>query len=269
SMSSDRYDPNAPEADVSRGSQYISKKDIKVLLIGLGVLAAMLAPFYFVGVRNSEKVRCSGHIGAVYQAMGLYATEHDDRMPPVYRTESDGITPGLGATGLPWTFASDTVTYMSARATYTCPSASEAENVTTEHPEGGSKRIVSSYGMYKPYGSAFRSFIPDPGTTILLAETSNAGSEDSFDPLPFATDGFVIGWDNSNEMPDKQTTAVTRLAFRNVAGGKFDEKGTSRHDRGIHAVTANGQLVMLKPTDSRVTIQKSTGLPVGFWNFPP
>jgi hypothetical protein len=202
--------------------------------------------------------------------MGLYATDHDDRLPPVYRTEGDNMTPGLGeTTGRPWTYVSDIVLQMSDRANFVCPSAKPDEIVQNEHPQSGTKLIPSTYGMYQPYGTALRSSIPDPGQTIILAETSNHGAQGSFDPMPFKYDGFVIGWNDANDHPTSSTNAVTRLAFRGVTDGKFSEETQSRHDSGIHAVTANGQLLTLKPTDSRVTIQKSTGLPIGFWNFPP
>jgi hypothetical protein len=64
-VSDERYEPNAPEGDVSRGGQYISKKDVKVIFLSLAVLALILWPIYSLGVRNSEKARCSSNMGAI------------------------------------------------------------------------------------------------------------------------------------------------------------------------------------------------------------
>lgn len=286
SSQQDAYDPSAPEGDSSGKNQYFSKRDIKMLGIILVVLGIILWPIYQYGKGQSEKSRCTQNVKAIYQALQQYSINHDDRLPPIYRTDVIGGTaPGLGEDGKVYTFASDVAGYMSRRASFTCPSADLSEAVPTESPEADLK-INSTYGMYAPYGGYLSSVIPNPSETLILAETSNHGARGSYNPKPFIDvtgkevpwDGFVIGWDNSNGkfgrdgsslVPDRGAKAVTRLAFRDSADGHFANSKPSRHDSGIHAISADGQLVLIKPKSANVNIQRSTGLPIGSWEAPP
>jgi hypothetical protein len=275
SYQGDAYDPSAPEGDLSGRSQYISKKDFRIIAIGVAALGVMLWPLYQYGKRQSEAVRCKANMGAIFKAIELYAVEKDDRLPPITRTQADGVTPLLGPGGLPYTWASDVMQYMSARHSFTCPAATKEEITKTEHPTDAERTLDLTYGFYAPYGAALRSAIPNRSQVLLIGETSNFGSQGSFNPMPFLNpdgskiqnDGFVIGWNDSNAAPSDQTNAVTRLAFRNTASGSFLENGPARHDAGLHFINGDGALVTLKPDVANVTL--SQGFPTGAWQTPP
>ena len=88
------YDPNALEGERPGGTQYISGKQVRVAAIALAVLSV---PFYFIhGVLqgNSERHVCISNLRGIYNAINLYAEQHDNRFPPIARSESDGVTPG-------------------------------------------------------------------------------------------------------------------------------------------------------------------------------
>lgn len=266
------YDPNAVDGDSNRGSNYVTKRDFRIIVVGVLALTIMLVPIYKVLERNSQKARCAQNMAAIANGLGQYAALHDDRFPPLMRTAGDA--PDLGEKGLPFTWASDVQEFMNARASFLCPSAKPEEITVTESLSGA--RLPVTYGMYAPYSGYLRSMIEDPDMTVVLAETSNYGALGTADPCPFQDaqgknipfDGFAIGLDDQNWYGTENSKYVTRLAFPGSAGGKFEEKGESRHDGGIHAITATGAASpLLKPNDALIT--RRFGLPGGIWTVPP
>jgi hypothetical protein len=237
------------------------------------LLIICLLPIYNMGVKNSEKARCTQNMKAIYEAMGLYTKDHDDGLPPLYRA-NDQFAPLLGPdTKRAYTWASDIQGYMGPRANFVCPSAKPDEIVQVEDPKSDKDTVPMSYGMYAPYGGVKVYNIENPEQTILIAETSNQGSQTSYDPVKFddngtaLPDGFVIGWDDSNFEGSAQSKTVTRLAFRKTDGGAFTKEAESRHDAGIHALTASGQRLILQPKDA--IIKQRDKLPGGMWAVPP
>lgn len=266
------YDPNAVDGDSNRGSNYVTKKDFRVIVIGILAFTIMLIPIYKVLERNSEKARCAQNMAAIANGIGQYAALHDDRFPPLMRTAGDA--PDLGEKGVPFTWASDVQEFMNARASFLCPTAKPEEIVQTESLNGGPLPVT--YGMYAPYSGFLRSQIDDPDMTIIVAETSNYGATGTYNPNPFKDaqgrnipfDGFAIGLDDNNLYGTEASKFVTRLAFPGSANGKFEEKGQTRHDGGIHAITATGSASpLLKPNDAIIT--RRFGLPGGIWTVPP
>jgi hypothetical protein len=280
---SDAYDPSAPEGDRIGRSELASKKDVRNVLIALAVITIGMYPVYKMMERNSERARCQANMKAISDALGLYASVHD-RYPIIYAMdeEHEPLLDGRGLPGTTW--ASDISEYMNARANFLCPSslAQEVAAIPTartapeqklkEHPE---RTELISYGMYAAYSGFPVAMVENPGSTVIVAETSNLGARGSFDPVPFknkAPDCFVIGWDNSNTAPDDQTKAVTRLAIFDAAG-KFTTSDTpARHDietkdkgaPGIYALTASGGRTVLRPPSA---IYSTTGL-TGNWRVP-
>ncbi len=266
------FDPQATEDDAAARSQYMSIKDWRIILIGLAVLSVALYPIYQIGKEKSEKAQCVGNFKAMFTALGLYAKDHDDGLPPAFRANGDG-TPSLGETGLIYSWHSDLAPYMNTRASFVCPSAQPDEIITVEDPLDSRKTLKASYGMYLPYSAEKIFNIESPDTTIIIAETSSAGAGDSYDPLPFKNesgeaipDGVAIGFDNDNFFPNKKSKSVTRLAFRKSSTGVFDG-AVGRHNEGVHALTATGELVILKPKEAVLRLNRD-GTPLGRWTVP-
>jgi hypothetical protein len=258
------YDPTAPEGASSAGSQYMSKKDVRNILLVIVVMLLALFPIYRMMEKNSEKTRCRQNIQAIFAALSQYATEYDERFPAIYAMGGEN-EPLLDRKGMPFTWAGVISQYMNKRQSFLCPTAiaDEAEAVASmrkdgpeqelkKHPEGSE---LLTYGMYLAYNAFPITQVENPNNTVVVAETSNMGARGTFDPMPFKDssgavvphDAFSIGWDNSNTAPTNTSTAVTRLAFYNAKGGEFKSDGEARHDIGIHALTASGSLVILKP----------------------
>ena len=267
------YDPNAPEGEAQRGGNYVSKKDFRVIAIGILALAIMLVPVYKVLERNSQKARCAQNMKAIASAVHEYASLHDDRFPPIMRTLPND-SPDLADTGLPYTWVSDVQEHMNPRANFLCPSASPDEIVYSEGRNA--TKIPLTYGMFAPYGGYLRSIIDNPDQTVIIAETSNFGADGTYNPLPFEDldgnkiphDGFSIGFNDSNFMGSATSKYVTRLAFPDSSKGTWSKDDSARHDAGIHGITAGGGASpLLKPNDAKITTR--FGLPGGLWTVPP
>lgn len=266
------YDPTAPEGDSPARSQYISKKDIKVIAIVLVALAAGLYPIYRYQVRQAQQSICISNMKAIYDAVNMYAESKDDRFPPIYRT-GEGNMPGLGDSGRPYTWCDDVQPLMSKRYSFVCPAADKDELATCESPMSTVGVLTTSYGMYYPYSAYVRSLVPNPDQAAVFAETSNLGSNDTYDPLKMVDshgmtlpDGFVIGWNNSNSEPDASTKFVTRLAYPGSNGGVFLKNGDARHPGGIHVLSASGELRLLPPPAAE--IERGPGGITGIWAPP-
>ncbi|AIE87618.1 hypothetical protein [Fimbriimonas ginsengisoli] len=267
------YDPSAPEGSDQAHSQYVTKKDVRVILVVIAVLTACCYPVFKMLERNAQRSVCATNLKAVSSAIGQYAEMHDERFPPIMRTGPNN-EPDLGTSGFPYTWASDVADLMSKRASFRCPTATD-EEVTRVETHGGSMPIT--YGMYQPYGGYLRTIVPNPDQTVLVAETSNMGANNTYDPLPYKTidgktvpfDGFVIGWSNTNADPTSASTYITRLAFADTSKANFDTADKPRHDGGIHALNCSGAMMrfLLKPSDARVRMSRD--LPGGLWEAPP
>jgi hypothetical protein len=266
-MSQQTFDPNAPEGEDRAGSAYISRKDIKVIAIGLVALGIICTPIYLSMLENSKKARCTQNMKAIMDALNLYASEHDSRYPPLARTEGiESLVPAVDNRGLVYTWASDVAPYFNQRASFKCPSATDEEAVKVDDPRDPKSRILLTYGMYAPYGAYPTALIENPDTAIIIGETSNQGSNESYNPMPLSgedgtprPDGFVIGWDNSNDK------FVTRLALPKTKKGVFEELGLTRHPKGIHVLTATGEKLTVTPNSAAM---KLSGSPNPFWRYP-
>ena len=268
---SERYDPQAVEGDVNRGEQYVSKRDVRILLVLVAVAAAVLWPIYQYGKRASQRTICATQLKAVSDAVGLYAEGHDAGLPPLYRAAPDG-SPDLDSRGLPYTWISDVTPGMNVRATLICPAALPSEVAVQEDSATKTKSIRSTYGMFAGLGGVKTYNVDSPAVTALISETSNRGANGTYDPVPFPdgkSDGFVIGFDTGDPDPEKgKTKAVTRLAFSGTSTGTFSETAAGRHDDGNQFITAAGSLLQLKAPAARVRLG-SDGYPVDFWRTPP
>jgi hypothetical protein len=280
----DSYDPNAVEGDVNGGSQYLNKRDAKIIAVVLVVLFLGLWPVYNVMAGNSEKARCVNNVKAISSALNQYVEEYDGRYPSLF-DDNEG-TPALNKDGVPSNWASAISKYMKDRDSFLCPAAKpqEVTQMLTQRDKDHRPKTdliehipanteLLSYGMYCGYNTFLVSEIENPNRALIIAETSNMGALNSIDPTPYKLpdgkivpqDGFVIGWNNSNEAPNDDTTSVSRLAFRNSTGDLT--KAESRHNGGNYGLTVSGSYVPGMMPDS-VTIQRMSNRIVGYWSVP-
>lgn len=261
------YDPGEPE-DTPRGSAYLSRKDLKAISLLIVAFFLVLIPIYGQCKSRTEEHICKQNLSQISKAIGLYSQENDDQLPPVYASNLNG-TPVLDDQGRPFTWASLVSRYMNDRSSFVCPSAKPEEATSSQHPEKTRLTIPLTYGMYAPYGGYPISHITNPNETALISETSNNGSQDSYDPVRFKgpsgqtllNDGFIMGFSDSNDRPTKDTSAITRLAFRGSSSGQFGEEDAPRHPSGIFILTVSGSIRLVKAPIARVKMLPTGELP--------
>jgi len=267
------FDPTAPEGESRAGSAYVSRKDVKIVAVGLVVFSILLWPVFNVLQRRSEKSRCILNMKAVMESVSQYATQNDEKFPVLFDT-GPADEPMLQAAGAPNTWASKIKEFMNPRASYVCPSADPKELSRSQDPDKGNVSFGLSYGMFAPLSAYSRSLVDDPDEAVLIGETSNRGALKTFDPHPFKDangnilpyDGMAIGWDNDNFDGDKRSQFVTRLAFPGSEGANFSKDGESRHDEGTFVLTVTGHLRSVKPPMARV--QRRNNDIYGVWPMP-
>ena len=269
------YDPNTPDgAEPSAGSQYLSRKDAKWVALILVILGLFAIPIYHVMLDGRNEHICRQNMSQVSKALGVYAEEHDGRYPPLFVTGSNG-SPAHDEKGRSYTWVSLLKDGMNTRSSFDCPAADDSEKAHSQHPSDSSLTIDSSYGMYSPYSAFAIAEIANPEQVIIVSETANHGANNTYNPLPYKTadgtevpnDGFVIGFNDSNTDITRQASHVTRLAFGDTAKGDFTLQKAGRHSKGVWALTASGEAMMISPPTAALDLL-IPGRPQGRWAVP-
>jgi hypothetical protein len=257
---------DVPEFDERSRSAYLSRKDVRVLAVVAIVLVLLMMPVYCVLKDQRDEHVCKQNLGHIFKAMGAYIEANDGRFPPAFVVGEKG-EPQL-FDGAPYTWMSLAHPGLSARASFLCPAAGESETILNLHPEADKPHFRSAYGLYVPWATANSSLVSDPNTAVLVAETSNHGAENTFNPVPFSNgvDGMTVAWDTGNFEVARDSEYVTRLAFPSTRGGDFRKDGPARHGDNIFLLTMGGQLLSLKPNGARLRRLGASGDEiVGHW----
>ncbi len=258
-LTTQQFDVDAPEDAKQTSSIYLSKKDVRVILIVIGVVIAIGIPLYYAFMQQRDKQVCATNMHAIYNAMMQYAEQNDQRLPPLYEVGDNGTPQIVG--GKPSVWASQLVPYMNARANFFCPAAEEDEKMPALGYDGRNRKDVDlTYGMYLPMGTFPYLLATSQSDTAVLVETSNHGSQGSFNPVPFRDsngnvipfDAFMAGFDDGNEALSPESKFITRLAFRNVSKGYESNDAVMRHGAGIHVFYLDGHKGFLKPANAHI-----------------
>ena len=272
-LTSNAYDPDAPEGAKPRGSDYISIKDVRWIALIVIVLAVLGYPIYDHMRLDSQKTICRRNLGAISKAISSYAEIFDGRYPPLY-AEGDNQSPYL-ENGKPVTWASVVSPYMpKSYGSFTCPSGTTDEGTPIDvQKDGATIAVLLSYGMYVPLATRPVQEVARPEGTILVAETSNHGARDTYSPVDFQNsksqvvpfNGFLIGWNNSNFEWNAESKRVTHLAFYDTGNGVFDDAKTKgRHGDFIYSLFADGHYGHLTPSMTAVANDSGNKLE-GLW----
>lgn len=261
----DAYDPSESEGR-SRPS-HLTRKDFRVILVAVIILVVLMTPIYGMLKSQRDKHLCKQNFGQIYKSMVAYAIDNNDRFPPLF-VENNGEPAFPNGDGRPYTWMSLIQGGLNRRASFQCPSAAEDEHVWNLPNNSDHQAFASDIGMYKPWAGWNMTMISDPDRSVLVTETSNAGSNDTFDPHPYShrVDGMAITWDTGNGSPTNLSEFVTRLAFKGTKEKRFVRSGETRHSEGNHAISVGGSLIHLKPDAARIQRISATDTEiVGHW----
>jgi len=265
-------------SDDSGRSDYLSRKDIKIIGGALLVLFLLFIPIWIHLKKQGEATICRGNMGAISKALLVYAEVFDERFPPAYYPDYDGNP--VVVDGEPISWVTLVQEGMSERFNFTCPTSKPDENGKAL-PAIGKDKITYSYGLYAPMAMRTPANLSQPAETVLIGETASGGSGGAYNPVPFKLadgstirhDGFLIGLDNSNQMgadvinsgAANEAKMVTRLAFRNAQGQPYAEGTLGRHDDYVHVVLADGRLSRIKAPSALIRRQGIQA--IGLWSM--
>lgn len=270
SLSNAPYDPQDPDEQPKSG--LMNRKDAIRIGIGLAFLAVLLYPLYSRMMDDRNKYICRSHLGEIVKAMQIYAIQNTDRFPPAFAVDPATGGPIMSTGNRYTTWVSVVSGFMNKpKAEFMCPSADGSEHVKNAATDGGT--LESDFGLFGAMAAMAGENVANRENTVLIAETSNLGANDTFDPLPFpggASDGFLIGFDNTNFLLDesraplKDSQFATRLAFKDSKDKKFDGTHGGRHGDKIHVVYVDGHIGNL--TSKSAHIQRLGEEPTGLWS---
>jgi len=269
------FEADAPEGASAKGSQYLSRRDFKVIMSVLVVLMVAMIPIYQQILKQRNFLVCINNMKSISESTRLYAVDFDEKLPPTYFPDEQG-NPVLEQ-GYPITWASIIQNKMKSINDFKCPSSDPQENAKSIQASG-QVPIESSYGMYAAMGMKFLPSISSPDNTILFTESINGGAFDSKNPKPFIDakgdpqkyDGFLLGYDSGN-VPDTNTIAtaayITRLAIKfpdkQATGRHLDKKGFEI----INVIMVGGGASPMNPKDFRLTRRSKSNNDIsGLWS---
>lgn len=242
-----------------RGHSYVTRRDFTIML-GIGVVLIVLAYIFIIGPwkDNADFKKSQSNLQALARGLGLYAESNNDGLPPVYLIGAED------SNGRPITWANQIFDYIGRAEVFNnVANPEEGNTVLTKLATDGTKTDIGlSYGMLSAVDTARRYEIRDE--TVILAETIGSGVSGSYNPLPLGgADGFMIGYDNSNAMPDGDTKHVTRLAFTEVGASPLGL--TPVHPKGVVGIRADGSVVIFSTASEAFPVAKSGRNPSGQW----
>ena len=242
-----------------RGAHYVTRKFV-VTAVGVGAVVLILVYIFVIGpaVENGNWVKAQARIKALAKGLSVYAEANNDGLPPVYLRNTQDIN------GRPITWANQIFDYVGRMEFFNSPAIpGEGNTILTRTMSDGERLDVAlSFGMLASADTARLYEIHDDA--ILLAETIGAGVSGSYNPMPLGgRDGFMIGYDNSNFMPDAATEFVTRLAF---VGEGYSPLGLKAvREKGIVGIRADGSLAIFRTASEAFPVSKTAGAPSGQW----
>jgi hypothetical protein len=242
-----------------RGHSYVTRRDL-LLFLSIGVVVIGLAYIFWFRPwkANRDYVVSQSNLQEIARAIGLYAEANNDGLPPVLQPSVQD------SKGRSITWANQVFEYISRPEVFNNAANPEEGNTpATKVTTTGEQIDVSlSYGMLSSADTARRYEIRDE--TILIAETIGSGVSGSYNPTPLGgADGFLIGYDNSNGMPDPNSKFVTRLAF--VAPGVSPLGLTPIHPKGALGIRADGGIAIFESASEAFKVSRVGKNPSGHW----
>ncbi|HVT13745.1 MAG TPA: hypothetical protein VHE55_15880 [Fimbriimonadaceae bacterium] len=265
---SDPYDPQEVD-EKRRGSQYVSRKDFRIVAVVLFVLAIFAWPVYMFMLRGVNSSLCAKNLRKISGALQNYIADFDDHLPYAYETvDYDSKDVHLRG-GYAYTWQWQLERYTNDWSAFRCPAADKSENTLTSD---GTDIEATSYGMLNAYSGVQMSTIPNPDQKILIGETAKSGANGTADPLPLMAggnvlkdDGFVIGFDNDQDYPNSKTSYATRLAFPGSAKTGFNHETETRHPAENHFLSLTGAM---RSMDGSIGSVIRLGDSFGPWDVP-
>ncbi|MCS7300246.1 MAG: hypothetical protein NZ556_01645 [Fimbriimonadales bacterium] len=227
---------------------------LEKLAIGVAVLAvvAILIPLYRQLVDIKRTADCLSNLKDIATAINLYQLDFNNTLPLAYYANPDG-TPQTDAAGRPLTWVLCISSYMKRdmQRALKCPADPTGGSTVITHPRDRTKTLRVSYGFYAPLSAVRLEDLPNPGLTVLIADSLAGGQLGSMNPNPLlgGNDGFALTYDDALFKPTENSRYVARLAVwrRRENEGWTADNLRSFHGKGVNVLHADGHVSTRAP----------------------
>ncbi|MDW8106685.1 MAG: hypothetical protein RMK45_04295 [Armatimonadota bacterium] len=228
---------------------------LEKLAIGVAILAviAVLVPLYRQLVDIKRTADCLSNLKDIATAINLYQIDYGNRLPLAYYADAEGV-PQTDSAGRPltWVLCISSYVRRDLERVLVCPADPTGGSTVLTDPRDSSKTIRLSYGFYAPLSGARLGDLPNPGQTVLIADSLAGGQLGSLDPNPLVggNDGFAFTFDDALLKPTPNSKYVVRLAVwrRREEEGWQPDNLRSFHGKGINALHADGHVSTRSPS---------------------
>ena len=222
---------------------------LEKLAIAVAVLAvvAILIPIYQQLVDIKRTADCLSNLKDLGTAINLYQLDYGNTLPLAYYANPDG-SPQTDAVGRPltWVLGISSFLRRDLQRALRCPADPTGGSTLITHPRDASKTLRLSYGFYAPLSGARLEDLPNPGLSVLIADSLAGGQLGSLNPNPLlgGNDGFVLGYDDALLKPTDNSRYVARLAVwrRREDGDWTLDNLRSFHGKGVNVLHADGHV---------------------------
>lgn len=247
---------------------------LEKLAIALAVAAvlAILIPLYRQLVDIKRTADCLSNLKDIATAINLYQLDYSNTLPLAYYANPDG-SPQTDAAGRPLTWVLCISSYMrrDLQRALICPADPTGGSTVITHPRDSSQTLRLSYGFYTPLSAARLEDLPNPGLSVLIADSLAGGQLGSLNPNPLlgGNDGFVLGYDDAQFRPTASTRYITRLSVwrRRGEGDWTPDNLRSFHGKGVNVLHADGHVATRAPS-LLILMRDSQGKLEPPWTLP-
>lgn len=236
---------------------------LEKLAIAVAVIAvlAILIPLYRQLVDIKRTADCQSNLKDIATAINLYLLDYGNTLPLAYYANPDG-SPQIDSAGRPLSWVLCISSYMKRdlQRALKCPADPTGGSTVITDPHDSSKTLTLSYGFYAPLSAARLEDLPNPGLSVLIADSLAGGQYGSLDPNPLigGNDGFALTYDDALLKPTENSRYVVRLAVWRRRGDKGWEPDNLRsfHGKGVNVLHADGHVSTRAP--SILILQRNT-----------
>ena len=170
---------------------------LEKLAIAVAVLAvlAIIIPLYRQLVDIKRTADCQSNLKDIATAINLYLLDYGNTLPLAYYANPDG-SPQTDSAGRPLTWVVCISSYMKRdlQRALKCPADPTGGSTVITDPRDSSKTLTLSYGFYAPLSAVRLEDLPNPGLSVLIADSLAGGQYGSLNPNPLlgGNDGFAL-----------------------------------------------------------------------------